>query len=319
MLEVRGLSVEAQSQSGPMHILRDVDLTLPRASVIGIVGESGSGKSTLVRAIGGFLDKNCRITSGSITIDGQPLRTDGRGKPPGSARLGLVLQSPMASLNPTLKVRTQMKEVLRAGGARTTRAVQQGRMRTVLEEVGFSDYKAVLGRYPHQLSGGMAQRAAIGMAMLCQPPVVIGDECTTALDASLQARVVGLFRKIADENQAGVLLVTHDLALAGEVCDQLIVVRYGQVIESGPLTAVLSAPRHKYTRALINAVPSPTEKRPIVAPSEWDSGGAGSDCVAPAQCGSDTVSGAGADWLIEPDGHGHRCSANRGREQQSHE
>src|SRR5690242_5328345 len=127
MLEVRGLSVEAQSQSGPTHILRDVDLTLPRASVIGIVGESGSGKSTLVRAIGGFLDKNCRITSGSITIDGQPLQTDGRGKPPGSARLGLVLQSPMASLNPTLKVRTQMKEVLRVGGARTTRAVQHGR------------------------------------------------------------------------------------------------------------------------------------------------------------------------------------------------
>lgn len=304
LLDVRRLEVSASSQSGPLTLLHGVNLRLLPGHVIGIVGESGSGKTTLTRSVAGFLDRNCRVVSGEVAFDDRVVASaDLQPKPAGASHLGLVLQSPMASLNPVLKIGTQMAEVLRANKVQQ----RKSRMRATLTSVGFADPDPVLGSYPHQLSGGMAQRAAIALAMLCEPRVLIGDECTTALDASLQARVVAHFRRIADEESAGVLMVTHDLALASEVCDELIIMHAGEVVESGPLASVLRTPRHRYTASLIDAVPSSTQKRPILTPPDGRSDYYREDCADPGWCASHPPTSSHPYWTVEPDGHGHRC------------
>lgn len=259
LIEVRDLTVAASAPGGQVLLLDDIGFRLRCTEVVGVVGESGSGKTTLTRSIAGFLDKNCQVLSGEIEYRGQPLSTRAeRGNVAlGASDIGLVLQSPMASLNPVLRLEFQMKEVLRAGGQCSgSRDRDRARMRTALEEMGFADPRDVLRRYPHQLSGGMAQRAAIALAMLCEPAVLIGDECTSALDVASQAVIARHLRRIAREHEAGVLLVTHDLALAAEICDRLVVMSKGRVVESGALEDVLGHPEHPYTRSLISAVPS---------------------------------------------------------------
>ncbi|WDZ83679.1 ABC transporter ATP-binding protein [Micromonospora cathayae] len=258
LLTISGLSITARLATGDLPLLDDVDLEIRRGQIVGVVGESGSGKTTLARSVVGLLDRNVRVASGSVTLAGDPVvapgvdRTD---RVRGSA-VGMVFQDASRSLNPLMKVRTQLAEVLRRHVRDITRPEVERRSVEVLEQMRISDPARVLDSYPHQLSGGLRQRVAIGLAVVTRPALVIADECTTALDVTTQTKVVALFRTLVDELGIGLLFVTHDLMLASDLCDRIAVMSAGRVVEEGDVTQVLDRPQQDYTRRLLAAIPS---------------------------------------------------------------
>ncbi|GAB3057875.1 ABC transporter ATP-binding protein [Micromonospora schwarzwaldensis] len=258
LLELSGLSVTARLADGDLRLLDDVDLRIGRGQIVGVVGESGSGKTTLARAVVGLLDRNVRVERGSVALTGEVVvapgvdRTD---RVRGSA-VGMVFQDASRSLNPLMKVRTQLAEVLRRHVRDITRAEVERRSVEVLAQMRITDPARVLDSYPHQLSGGLRQRVAIGLAVVTRPALVIADECTTALDVTTQTKVVDLFRTLVDELGIGLLFVTHDLMLASDLCHRIAVMSGGRVVEQGDATDVLDHPRQDYTRRLLAAIPS---------------------------------------------------------------
>lgn len=265
LLEVRGLCVECDDPLGKIVPVEDLTFALAPGDIVGLVGESGSGKTTVLRGLTGQLDSNCRVVSGSVTFRGQEVLTAEasnldriRGR-----EVGVIFQNAMTSLNPVLKVKTQINEVLRAHDA-VPRDQRRQWMRQQLAQLGFRDPDRVLDSYPHQLSGGMAQRVAIAVATCCRPSVVFADECTTALDVTVQAEVVRLMRDLAEQQGTALLFITHDLALVAELCTRVIVLYGGKVVESGTIGQVMQAPRHPYTRALLDAVPLFAERRRLI-------------------------------------------------------
>lgn len=256
LLEIRDLSVRARSRGGEVQAVRHLDLSLGRGQALGIIGESGSGKSTTVAALLDLLGPNRTITSGTIHFDGELVygpgvdrRTSLRGR-----RVGFVFQAAATSLNPMRRIRRQFAELLRLHlGLRGDAA--ERRMHELLEHLGFDEPARVLRSYPHQLSGGMAQRVAIAMALAGEPSLLVADEATSALDVITQASVVRLLRRLIEEDGYALVFVTHDIALAAEMCDHLLVLQEGTVVEHGPVERVVREPQHPYTRELIGAVP----------------------------------------------------------------
>ncbi|MBO4205718.1 ABC transporter ATP-binding protein [Micromonospora echinofusca] len=258
LLKISDLSVTARLAGGDLRLLDGVDLEVRGGQIVGVVGESGSGKTTLARCVVGLLDRNVRVEQGSVAFTGEPVvapgvdRTDRvRGR-----TVGMVFQDASRSLNPLMKVRTQLAEVLRRHVRDISRAEVERRSVEVLEQMRITDPARVLDSYPHQLSGGLRQRAAIGLAVVTRPSLVIADECTTALDVTTQAKVVGLFRTLVDELGIGLLFVTHDLMLASDLCDRIAVMSGGRVVEQGDALHVLDQPQQEYTRRLLAAIPS---------------------------------------------------------------
>ncbi|OLT31653.1 hypothetical protein BJF79_00105 [Actinomadura sp. CNU-125] len=258
LLNVSGLTITARVAHGDLTLLDDVDLTVGRGEVVGVVGESGSGKTTLARAVVGLLEKNVRVDGGSISLGDERIVAPGverTGRVRGSA-VGMVFQDASRSLNPLLKVRAHLAEVLR----RHVRGIGKDDVRRrsveVLEQMRIADAERVLDSYPHQLSGGLRQRVAIGLAVVTRPSLVIADECTTALDVTTQTKVVELFGTLTDELGIGLLFVTHDLMLASDLCDRIAVMNGGRVVEQGPAEEVLDRPREDYTRRLLASVPT---------------------------------------------------------------
>lgn len=258
LLKADGLAVTARLSSGDLRLLDDVDLEIRRGQIVGVVGESGSGKTTLARCVVGLLDRNVRVERGSVALAGDVVvapgvdRTD---RVRGSA-VGMVFQDASRSLNPLMRVRTQLAEVLRRHVRDITRAEVRRRSLEVLEQMRIADPARVLDSYPHQLSGGLRQRVAIALAVVTRPALVIADECTTALDVTTQTKVVGLFRTLVDELGIGLLFVTHDLMLASDLCDRITVMSGGRVVEAGDAASVLDRPQQEYTRRLLAAIPS---------------------------------------------------------------
>ena len=265
LLEVRGLCVECDDPLGKIVPVEDLTFALAPGDIVGLVGESGSGKTTVLRGLTGQLDSNCRVVGGSVSFRGQEVltaETSNLDRIRGS-EVGVIFQNAMTSLNPVLKVKTQINEVLRAHDA-VPRDQRRQWMRQQLTQLGFRDPDRVLDSYPHQLSGGMAQRVAIAVATCCRPSVVFADECTTALDVTVQAEVVRLMRDLAEQQGTALLFITHDLALVAELCTRVIVLYGGKVVESGTIDQVMQAPRHPYTRALLDAVPLFAERRRLI-------------------------------------------------------
>ena len=265
LLDVQGLCVECDDPLGKIVPVEDLTFALAPGDIVGLVGESGSGKTTVLRGLTGQLDSNCRVVGGSVSFRGQEVLTPDashldriRG-----SEVGVIFQNAMTSLNPVLKVKTQINEVLRAHDA-VPRDQRRQWMRQQLTQLGFRDPDRVLDSYPHQLSGGMAQRVAIAVATCCRPSVVFADECTTALDVTVQAEVVRLMRDLAEQQGTALLFITHDLALVAELCTRVIVLYGGKVVESGTIDQVMQAPHHPYTRALLDAVPLFAERRRLV-------------------------------------------------------
>jgi peptide/nickel transport system ATP-binding protein len=245
LLAVEGLSVTFRGAAGRVPAVVGVDLAVAAGEVVGLVGGSGAGKSTVARAVAGLE----RVASGRIRFDGVDL-TDLRGAARRRARRGLhlVFQDPYASLPPTLPVGRIVAEPLvihRLGD-------REARVHDALGAVHLPPVR-YLHRYPHQLSGGERQRVAFARALVTEPRLVLADEPTQMLDASLRAEIADLLEELRAQRGVAVLHITHDLALAQRSCDRLVVLRAGRVVEQGPTDAVLARPEHSYTRALIDA------------------------------------------------------------------
>jgi len=239
LLEVVGLSVSL----GGRLVLSDVDLTLARGERVGIVGESGSGKSTLARALLGLLPEG-GAQRGKVFFQGEPLTA-------ARSALGYVPQDPARSLHPLYRVERQIREVLAIDGVRGEAA--HARALALLTTLRMPDPEANLRAYPHQLSGGMRQRVALALALARSPTLVIADEPTTALDVTLQADLLRLLRALSDDEQLGLLFISHDLAVVCALCDRVLVMRDGRVVEDASVSTLLDCPSHPYTRQLIAA------------------------------------------------------------------
>jgi peptide/nickel transport system ATP-binding protein len=269
LLSVRDISVSFSTDSGTAHVLDGVSLALRRGEIMGLVGESGCGKTTLARTVLGALPPNARVTGSAIMFDGRDLLTiDPReaGEDIRGRAITFVPQDPFSAFNPLFTVGDQIFELLRwkspdrrqfeAGYRRARRRADQDRALTLLRRVQLPDPERLLSKYPHELSGGQRQRLMIAMALLPEPRLVIADEPTTALDVTIQAQILMLLRELAVERGVSVLLTTHDLGTAWEICDRITVMYAGQALETAPIDAFFHAPALPYTRLLLDSLPS---------------------------------------------------------------
>ncbi|MFO1539657.1 MAG: ABC transporter ATP-binding protein, partial [Chloroflexota bacterium] len=256
LLAVADLRVEFAG-ARPVRAVRGLGYTVGPGEAIGLVGESGSGKSVSALSLLRLLpEKAARITSGTAVFEGTDLLTvprpqleDIRGR-----RIGFVFQDPLVFLNPVLTVGEQIAEPLRRHRG-ATRAEAADRAADLLTQVGIPNARARLHDFPHQLSGGMRQRAMIAMSLACDPALLIADEPTTALDVTIQAQILDLLRRLRRERGMALLLITHDLGVVAGVTDRLVVMYAGRAVETGPTRDVLRAPRHPYTAGLLRSLP----------------------------------------------------------------
>jgi peptide/nickel transport system ATP-binding protein len=256
-LDIRKLRVEYPLANGDtLTAVKDIDLVIRPGEIHALVGESGAGKTTVGNALMGLLQPPGKIVGGSIAIAGKAidLRT-GRteGIVPGRD-VGAIFQDPMTSLNPLFTVESQLCEGMLAH-LNISQREASAKALDLMKAVGIPEPERRLGSYPHQLSGGQRQRVVIATALACNPQLIVADEPTTALDVSVQAQILKLIRELADERGVGVLLVTHNMGVVAEIADDVTIMRYGEVVESGPVRKVLRAPKAPYARTLIAAVP----------------------------------------------------------------
>ncbi|MEO1292965.1 MAG: ABC transporter ATP-binding protein, partial [Pseudomonadota bacterium] len=238
--------------------VRGISLDLARGETLGIVGESGSGKSVTAYSVLRLLEQGGRITSGSIDYAGVDV-TKAEARAIGDLRgreIAMIFQNPRAALNPIRKVGHQIEDVLRAH-AQASRQDARAKAIAALEEVQIADAAARYHAYPFELSGGMCQRVVIAMALACRPQLLLADEPTTGLDVTTQKTVMDLIRDLTRARNMGVILITHDLGLAGQYCDRLAVMKDGMLVENGPPTTLVTEAQHPYTRRLVAATPHP--------------------------------------------------------------
>ncbi len=271
LLTVTDLEVGFRTDRGLAQVLDRVNLHVGRGEIVGLVGESGCGKTTLARAILGVLPANsARISSGVIDFDGrnllaedpQDLATEVRGR-----QITFVPQDPFSSFNPVFTIGAQIEELMKwkspdaAPAAsrfypRARRRSDRARVLELLRTVQLPDPEGILQKYPHEVSGGQRQRLMIAMALLPEPQLIIADEPTTALDVTIQAQILKLLKRLAVERRVSVLFTTHDLGTAYEICDRVTVMYAGQEVESAPSDDFFAAPRHPYTKRLLESLPS---------------------------------------------------------------
>ena len=263
LIDIEGLRVLFHGDDGRItHAVDSIDLSVAHGTTLGIVGESGCGKSVTSLAIMGLLPTQSAEISGAIRFDGfdllhapdQMLR-DLRGN-----RLAMIFQEPMTSLNPSLTIGEQIVETIlrHRGGSR-----RQARERAIalLRRVHIASPERRIDDYPHKLSGGMRQRVMIAIALACDPKLLIADEPTTALDVTLQAQILDLMRDLKAESGAAIILITHDLGVVADICDEVAVMYAGEIVERAAVGALFSSPQHPYTKALIECIPRLGERR----------------------------------------------------------
>ena len=265
LLSVDGLDVDLPGRAGGrVTVLDDVSFEVPRGRVVGIVGESGSGKTMLLRALMGILPEGATREWRRVLLDGEDVTSSRRRLP-----AAMVFQDPMTSFNPLVRIGGHLTEVaqrFQKVGRRQAAALA----RDALAAVRIPDPDRVLSRYPHELSGGMRQRAMIAMALLAQPELLLADEPTTALDATIQAQILALLRTLQTERSLTVLIVTHDLGVVAAVCDDVLVMKDGRIVESGEVDRVFNEPQHPYTKELLDAAPAAPAELGAVADQGGD-------------------------------------------------
>jgi len=260
LLSVDGLTVDLPGRTGGrVRVLEDVSFQVPRGRVVGIVGESGSGKTMLLRSLLDLLPEGADRTWNRVLLDGADITSE---LPRRRLPAAMVFQDPMTSFNPLVRIGAHLTEVAQRF-QRVGRRQATALAREALAAVRIPDPDRVLTRYPHELSGGMRQRAMIAMALLARPELLLADEPTTALDATIQAQILALLRTLQAERALTVLIVTHDLGVVAAVCDDVLVMKDGRIVEAGSVDRVFAEPRHPYTRTLLAAAPAaPDEPEP---------------------------------------------------------
>lgn len=256
LLSVRNLTTRFYTDEGVVSAVDGISYDLSAGDTLGIVGESGSGKSVSVRSLVGLIDSPGRIDDGAVYWKGQNLVNASKRelREIRGAEIGMVFQNAKAAFDPTYTVGAQLIEAIRAhrdlskGAAREEAA-------TLLTEVGIPNAEANLDNYPHEYSGGMAQRAMIAMALAGEPELLIADEPTTGLDVSIQAQIIELFHDLVDERDMALILISHDLGVVSEVCERFLVMYAGRIAERGSRTQVLTDPRHPYTQLFLESIP----------------------------------------------------------------
>jgi peptide/nickel transport system ATP-binding protein len=255
VLEVSDLQIEFPAGRGVARVVDGVSFAVRAGSILGIVGESGSGKSLTALSILGLVELPGRVTAGQVLLRGRDLLKlePGELRSVRGNRIAMVFQDAMSSLNPVLRIETQMIEAIRAH-RRTSEGAAREAAREALARVGIAAPEERLRAYPHELSGGMRQRVVVAIALLNSPEVLIADEPTTALDVTVQAHLLELVRRLAQDQGLAVVWITHDLELIAGLADELCVMRAGRIVERGTVDAVLDSPQHPYTRSLLDAL-----------------------------------------------------------------
>ena len=267
VLAINDLNVSFSTEGGNLHALRDVSFDVPERRIVGIVGESGCGKSTLINAILGLLADNGRIDRGSISFAGHDLTKvdaktmqDLRGP-----RISTVFQDPMGALNPVISVGQQMRNIQYR--QKLSRKEKDTRSVAMLKQVRIPDAEQALDRFPHEFSGGMKQRIAIAMALMMEPALLIADEPTTALDATLEVTTIELLKELQEEIGCSVLFISHHLGVIAELCDDVVVMYAGEVVERGTTRQLFNNPSHPYTARLLECDPARQTERTRLLPT----------------------------------------------------
>ena len=267
LLSVQDLHTSFFTDSGEVHAVNGVSFNLDPGEVLGIVGESGSGKSVTAYSIMQILADTGRITSGHILYKGQDLTTwDARQMSGFRGKCcSIVFQDPMTSLNPVFTIGNQLREAIelhtdRKGKASLARAIE------MLELVGINEPQKRVKQYPHELSGGMRQRVMIAMALACEPDILIADEPTTALDVTIQAQILELMQSLQKKMGMAVILVTHDLGVIADMCDNIIVMYGGRICERGTAREIFYNPKHEYTKGLLRSIPNGNNMKKKLVP-----------------------------------------------------
>jgi peptide/nickel transport system ATP-binding protein len=254
LLAISGLSILSERDGAP--IVRNVSLSVERGETRGLVGESGAGKSTIGKAILGILPRTLRVTAGEIRFEDRDLLKMPKGplRRLIGERFALIPQDPMTALNPGRRIEGQLTDGLRLTRGLDATSARQIALR-LLAEVHIRDPERVMRSFPHELSGGMRQRVLIAAAFALEPTLIIADEPTTALDVTVQKRILRLIRNLQSSHGTAVIFVTHDLGVVAQICDHVTLLFGGRVIEEGRTVDLLEAPKHAYTRALLEACP----------------------------------------------------------------
>jgi peptide/nickel transport system permease protein len=314
-LLVRGLSVSYGAKgTTQIRVIQDVAFDLSPGEIVGVVGESGSGKTVAALAILGLLGPGGEILHGECILEGQDLvaMSDAERKNVRGSGIAYVSQEPMTALDQCYTIFSQLRELVRLHEPRLGRHEVSARVSELLNQVGLPNADEVGRKYPHQISGGMAQRVCIAAALAGRPKLLVADEPTTALDVTIQAEILDLLRTIRDETGMAVLLITHDLGVVADVCDRAVVMYAGEVVEFGSVRQVMRSPLHPYTKALIAANPTfavrgeelQTIPGAIITPLEWPVG-----CHFANRCSYriDTCTVAPIPLVVVGEAHFSRC------------
>ena len=255
LLDIRDLELRLQAQP-PVRLLRRVSLQVAAGQIVGLVGESGAGKTMVSRVVLGIAPENTRVTHGSVVFDGRDIThlSETQRRPLLGREIAFIPQNPMTALNPVERIGPQITDVLRMH-LNLDRAAARERALALLREVHLRDPERLLRQYPHELSGGMRQRVLIAIAFSCKPKLVIADEPTTALDVTVQKQILQLIRQLQRNSGTAMLFITHDLGVVAKLCDHVVVMHGGRVLEAAPASQLFASPDHAYTRALFAATP----------------------------------------------------------------
>lgn len=261
VLSIRDLSVHYGTNRGQLNALRHVNLDVPKGSVVGVVGESGCGKSTLISSIIRLLAENATLPNGSIEFEGRDLLnlSESEMRTVRGDRISIVFQDPMSTLNPVMSIGRQMTDIQ----FRDNKTKVQKRQRSIdmLASVGIPDPESRLDQFPHEFSGGMQQRISIAMALQAEPSLLIADEPTTALDATLEVQIIHLLKALQADMGCSILFISHHLGVIAELCDHVVVMYAGEVVEQGSVRDVFHKPAHPYTMKLLKCDPASISKK----------------------------------------------------------
>ncbi len=269
LLEVEGLETEFRTPGGIVKAVRGVSFQVSRGETVGIVGESGSGKSVTALSLMGLVpNPPGRITAGSIRLDGEELtsKSNHEMRLLRGSKIAMVFQDPFSSLNPTMTLGEQVAEPIRLHTGASRKEAKEQVIR-LLQAVRIPEPETRFRQYPHQVSGGQRQRIMIAIAFACNPELLIADEPTTALDVTVQAQVLSLMKDMQSRSNAGVVLITHDLGVVAEVCDRVLVMYAGEIVESGTVDQIFHNPLHPYTIGLLKSLPRIDSERHSRLPS----------------------------------------------------